>query len=50
MNTNINTDITIEDICKCFVYNEYEGEGLFGLSKNWLFNPNINVTTFMLTV
>lgn len=32
MKTTLRTDITIRDICDGFVYNEYEGRGLFGLS------------------
>lgn len=39
MNTTLNTDITIEDICKGFVYNEYEGKGLFGLSGKLVIQP-----------
>ena len=39
MNTTLRTDITVEDICKGFVYNEYEGKGLFGLCSDVL--PNI---------
>lgn len=32
MKTTLCTDITVEQICKGFVYNELEGKGLFGLS------------------
>ena len=32
MKTTLRTDITIEEICRGFVYNELEGKGLFGLS------------------
>ena len=32
MITTLRTDITIKDICEGFVYNEYEGKGLFGLA------------------
>ncbi len=32
MNTELKTEITVADICNGFVYNEYEGKGLFGLS------------------
>ena len=35
MKTSLVTDITVEDVCKGFVYNEYEGKGLFGLSGNF---------------
>lgn len=39
MNTKLRTDITIEDICKGFVYNELEGKGLFGLSGKLVIQP-----------
>lgn len=39
MNTELNTHITVEDICKGFVYNEYEGKGLFGLSGKLVIQP-----------
>ena len=39
MNTILNTTITIDDICKGFVYNEYEGKGLFGLSGKLTIQP-----------
>lgn len=29
MNTTLKTDITVNDICEGFVYNELEGKGLF---------------------
>jgi len=32
METNLQTDISIEDICNGFLYSELEGKGLFGLS------------------
>ena len=32
MKTTLRTDITVQDICEGFVYNELEGKGLFGLS------------------
>lgn len=32
MKTTLRTDITVEDICKGFVYNDYEGKGLFGVT------------------
>ncbi len=37
--TTLKTDITVEDICKGFVYNEYEGKGLFGLSGKLVIQP-----------
>lgn len=39
MITNLITDITIEDVCQGFVYNEYEGKGLFGLSGKLVIQP-----------
>ena len=39
MNTALKTDITIAEICKGFVYNEYEGKGLFGLSGKLTIQP-----------
>ena len=32
MITQLKTEITVQDICEGFVYNELEGKGLFGLS------------------
>ncbi len=39
MKTTLKTDYTVEDICKGFVYNEYEGKGLFGLSGKLTIQP-----------
>ena len=39
MKTNLNIDTTVEEICKGFVYNEYEGKGLFGLSGKLVIQP-----------
>lgn len=39
MKTTLRTDITVEDICKGFVYNELEGKGLFGLSGKLVIQP-----------
>lgn len=39
MITTLKTDITVADICKGFVYNEYEGKGLFGLSGRLTIQP-----------
>lgn len=39
MKTTLRTDITVEDICKGFVYNELEGKGLFGLSGRLVIQP-----------
>ena len=39
MITTLRTDITVEDICNGFVYNEYEGKGLFGLSGKLVIQP-----------
>ena len=39
MITAVRTDITIKDICEGFVYNEYEGKGVFGLSGTLTIQP-----------
>lgn len=39
METNLRTDLTIKDICDGFVYNEYEGKGLFGWSGKLTIQP-----------
>ena len=39
MNTILRTDITINDICDGFIYNELEGKGLFGLSGTLTIQP-----------
>ena len=39
MNTALKTEITVADICEGFVYNEYEGKGLFGLSGKLVIQP-----------
>lgn len=39
MITTLRTDLTVEDICKGFVYNEFEGKGLFGLSGKLTIQP-----------
>ena len=39
MITELKTDITIEQICRGFVYNELEGKGLFGLSGKLTIQP-----------
>lgn len=39
MKTILKTDITVEDICDGFVYNELEGKGLFGLSGKLTIQP-----------
>ena len=39
MKTELKTEITVSDICKGFVYNEYEGKGLFGLSGKLVIQP-----------
>ena len=39
MNVKLNTNLTIEDVCKGFVYNELEGKGLFGLSGHLVIQP-----------
>lgn len=39
MDTTLQTEIKVSDICKGFVYNEYEGKGLFGLSGKLVIQP-----------
>lgn len=39
MNTELNIDLTVEQICEGFVYNEYEGKGLFGLAGKLTIQP-----------
>lgn len=39
MKTTLKTEITVEDICRGFVYNELEGKGLFGLSGKLTIQP-----------
>ena len=39
MKTTLRTEITVEDICDGFVYNEYEGKGLYGLSGKLTIQP-----------
>lgn len=35
----LNVNLTVEEICEGFVYNEYEGKGLFGLAGNLTIQP-----------
>ena len=39
MITTLKTDITVDQICEGFVYNEYEGKGLFGLAGKLTIQP-----------
>ncbi|MCD8202680.1 MAG: DUF262 domain-containing protein [Prevotella sp.] len=39
MKTTLRTDITVRDICNGFVYNEYEGKGLFGMGGQLTIQP-----------
>lgn len=39
MKTTLRTDITVRDICQGFVYNEYEGKGLFGMGGKLVIQP-----------
>jgi len=39
MITTLKTEITVEQVCKGFVYNELEGKGLFGLSGKLVIQP-----------
>ncbi len=39
METTLKTEITVEEICEGFVYNELEGKGLFGLAGRLTIQP-----------
>lgn len=39
MKTTLRTDLTVRDICDGFVYNEYEGKGLFGMGGRLVIQP-----------
>lgn len=39
MQTELKTDLTIKEICNGFVYNEYEGKGLFGMGGQLVIQP-----------
>lgn len=39
MKTELNIDLTVEKVCEGFVYNEYEGKGLFGLAGKLTIQP-----------
>lgn len=39
MKTELRTDITVKQICDGFVYNEFEGKGLYGLSGKLTIQP-----------
>ena len=39
MKTTLHTEITVADVCRGFVYNEYEGKGLFGLDGRLVIQP-----------
>ena len=39
METELRTDITIKELLEGFVYNEYEGKGLFGLNGKLVIQP-----------
>jgi hypothetical protein len=39
MKTTLKNDITIKEVCDGFVYNEFEGKGLFGLSGKLTIQP-----------
>lgn len=39
MKTDLRIDITVKEICQGFVYNEYEGKGLFGWSGKLTIQP-----------
>lgn len=39
MKTELRTDWTVGDLSKGFVYNEYEGKGLYGLNGKLTIQP-----------
>ena len=39
MIANLNTSITVKEVCDGFTYNEFEGKGLFGLSGKLTIQP-----------
>lgn len=39
MKTELHTEITVQELCEGFVYNEYEGKGLFGLNGKLTIQP-----------
>lgn len=39
MKTILKTNTTVKDICEGFVYNTFEGKGLFGLSGTLTIQP-----------
>ena len=39
MKTTLRTEITVADICNGFVYNQFEGKRLFGLSGKLTIQP-----------
>lgn len=39
MKTSLRNEITVKDICEGFVYNEFEGKGLFGLKGKLTIQP-----------
>jgi Protein of unknown function DUF262/HNH endonuclease len=39
MKTTLQTNITVQDICEGFIYNELEGKGLFGLAGKLTIQP-----------
>lgn len=39
MKTTLIAGYTVDDVCKGFVYNEYEGKGLYGLSGKLVIQP-----------
>ena len=39
MKTTLRSDITVKDICEGFIYNDFEGKGLFGLAGKLTIQP-----------
>lgn len=39
MKAKLETEITVRELCDGFIYNEFEGKGLFGLSGKLTIQP-----------
>ena len=47
MITELNISTTIDQVCEGFVYNEYEGKGLFGLAGKLTIQPEYQRNIYM---
>lgn len=50
MKTQLDTSITVEQLCDGFVYNELEEKACLVYQESLPFSPNINAIIFMQTV